>query len=174
MIRWIAAGTTITAVIFAGATGAAGIDMPQPVVTRNPEGAGFVIPVTPVTISQRFGCTPLVFEPPNPSCPSGHWHSGIDLAAPEGTPVHATLGGMATVTMSAQGYGLHVAIDHGGGLSSLYGHLSTTDVTGGALVDTGAVIGQVGSTGNSTGPHLHFEIRRDNLPEDPAIDLSLP
>ena len=86
----------------------------------------------------------------------------------------ATLPGIATVVLSATGYGLHVIIDHGGGLSSLYGHLNTVVVVTGDYVDAGEVIGTVGSTGNASGPHLHFEIRRDGIPEDPRLDVALP
>jgi murein DD-endopeptidase MepM/ murein hydrolase activator NlpD len=67
-----------------------------------------------------------------------------------------------------------VVIDHGGGLSSLYGHLDTVLVTSGDLVTAAQVIGTVGSSGNATGPHLHFEIRRDGIAEDPLLDLALP
>jgi murein DD-endopeptidase MepM/ murein hydrolase activator NlpD len=86
----------------------------------------------------------------------------------------ATLPGIATVYVSATGYGLHVIIDHGGGLSSVYGHLNTVLVASGDLVTAGEIIGTVGSTGNATGPHLHFEIRRDGIAEDPRLDLVLP
>jgi murein DD-endopeptidase MepM/ murein hydrolase activator NlpD len=86
----------------------------------------------------------------------------------------ATLPGVVTVIVSATGYGLHVVIDHGGGLSSLYGHLDTVLVASGDLVTVGDVIGTVGSSGNATGPHLHFEIRRDGIAEDPRLDLALP
>jgi len=173
MIRWILGGTGVLIVLFAGATGAAGVDVSQTAAAQPGGGGGLLMPVAAAAVSQGFGCTPYAFEPANPACASGHWHSGIDLTSAAGMPVHATLGGVATVTASALGYGLHVVVDHGGGLSSLYGHLSEVDVVTGALVDAGAVIGRVGSTGNSTGPHLHFEIRRDNIPEDPAIDIPL-
>ena len=76
--------------------------------------------------------------------------------------------------MSATGYGLHVIIDHDGGLSSLYGHLNSVLVESGDVVLAGEVIGTVGSTGNATGPHLHFEIRRDGIAEDPRLDVALP
>jgi murein DD-endopeptidase MepM/ murein hydrolase activator NlpD len=78
------------------------------------------------------------------------------------------------VILSASGYGLHVIIDHGGGLSSLYGHLDTVVVASGDAVTAGEMIGTVGSTGNATGPHLHFEVRRDGIPEDPRLDVALP
>jgi len=136
--------------------------------------SGFRAPVTGAVVTQAFGCTAYVFEAPQPACPSGHWHSGIDLAAPSGRPVRATLPGRVMVVHSAGGYGLHVVIDHGAGLSSLYGHLSEVLVPDGALVEAGASIGAVGSTGNSTGPHLHFEIRRDGIAEDPRLDAALP
>jgi murein DD-endopeptidase MepM/ murein hydrolase activator NlpD len=136
-----------------------------------PRGS-FVIPVDGAAVSQPFGCTSLAIEPPSTLCPQGHFHSGIDLAAPAGTPVRATLAGVARVVVSTTGYGLHVVLDHGAGLSSLYAHLSAALVVDGATVAAGEVIGAVGSSGNSTGPHLHFEIRRDGLPEDPSLDLT--
>jgi len=76
--------------------------------------------------------------------------------------------------VSAGGYGLHVIIDDGGGLSTLYGHLDSVAVTAGDDVLAGEVIGTLGSTGNSTGPHLHFEVRRDGIAEDPREDIALP
>jgi murein DD-endopeptidase MepM/ murein hydrolase activator NlpD len=134
----------------------------------------FVKPLAHSWVSQGFGCTSFVFEVVDLACPGHHWHSGIDLAAARGTPVVATLPGVATVVISATGYGLHVIIDHGGGLSSLYGHLDTVTIVTGDSVNAGEVIGTVGATGNATGPHLHFEIRRDGVAEDPRLDLTLP
>jgi murein DD-endopeptidase MepM/ murein hydrolase activator NlpD len=168
----IRAAAAITAVIALGLCGgtvlASGVTMPDTA------GATFVKPLTHSWISQGFGCTSFSFEPIDLACPGGHWHSGIDLAAARGTPVMATLPGVATVIVSATGYGLHVIINHGGGLSSLYGHLSTVIVLSGDYVEAGQVIGTVGSSGNATGPHLHFEIRRDGIAEDPRLDLALP
>lgn len=137
-------------------------------------GGAFVIPVSGSTVTQRFGCTSFSFEPRDPNCPSGHFHSGIDLAVPVGTPVRATGSGIAHIFSLQTGYGLHVIVDHGQGLSSLYGHLSAVTVSEGDPVAAGVGIGLVGTTGNSTGPHLHFEIRRDNIPEDPSLDMPLP
>ncbi|MDQ6747976.1 MAG: M23 family metallopeptidase [Candidatus Dormibacteraeota bacterium] len=135
---------------------------------------GFQPPLRGAVLTQSFGCSPYPFEPLEPACATRHWHSGVDLAAPAGTPVRATLGGRVRVLLSAGGFGLHVIVDHGAGLTSLYGHLSDALLPDGAAVEAGATIGDVGSTGNSTGPHLHFEIRRDGVAEDPRLDLPLP
>jgi murein DD-endopeptidase MepM/ murein hydrolase activator NlpD len=137
-------------------------------------GVAFVKPLAHAWISQGFGCTSFRLEPVDLACPGHHWHSGIDLAAARGTAVMATLPGVAKVIVSAAGYGLHVIIDHGGGLSSLYGHLNTVIVMTGEYVVAGEVIGTVGASGNATGPHLHFEIRRDGIAEDPRQDVALP
>jgi hypothetical protein len=131
-------------------------------------------PVEGAVVSQPFGCTPYTMEPVDRACPSGHIHTGIDLAAPAGTPVHAALDGTAHVVVSATGFGLHVVIDSGDGLTTLYGHLSSVAMHDGDEVAAGDAIGAVGSTGNSTGPHLHFEVRRDGIPENPTLDVALP
>lgn len=136
--------------------------------------AAAVRPVLGAVVSQGFGCTAYGREPVDPLCPGGHFHSGIDLAAPPGTPVQAMLGGSVTVMLSDTGYGLHVLIDHGGGLVSLYGHLDSVAVATGDVIETGGVLGAVGSTGNSSGPHLHFEIRRGGVAVDPSTEVSLP
>jgi murein DD-endopeptidase MepM/ murein hydrolase activator NlpD len=142
---------------------------------ESPATAGdWVRPVDGAVVTQPFGCTPYAFEPIDRSCPSGHVHTGIDLAAPLGTPVRAALPGTAHVVASITGYGLHVVVDHGDGLTTLYAHLQSAGVLDGDDVDAGDLVGTVGSSGNSTGPHLHFEVRRDGLPEDPTLDVSLP
>jgi murein DD-endopeptidase MepM/ murein hydrolase activator NlpD len=169
VIRVFAALTALLALGLCGGTALAG-----GTVGTGAAGVAFVKPLTHSWVSQGFGCTTFAFEPVDRACPGGHWHSGIDLAAARGTPVMATLPGIVTVIVSPTGYGLHVVIDHGGGLSSLYGHLDTVLVASGADVAVGQVIGTVGSTGNATGPHLHFEIRRDGIAEDPLLDLALP
>jgi murein DD-endopeptidase MepM/ murein hydrolase activator NlpD len=133
-----------------------------------------VPPVAGAAVSQGFGCTAFAAEPVDTACPSGHFHSGVDLAAPLGTAVVAALDGVVHVVRSALGYGLHVVIDHGDGLTTLYGHLRGVAVADGDVVAGGDQIGDVGSTGNSTGPHLHFEVRRDGVPEDPLLDVELP
>jgi peptidoglycan DL-endopeptidase CwlO len=168
----IRAFSAITAVLGVGLC--AGTGIAAGALAGTASGIGFVKPLAHAWISQGFGCTSFSFEPVDLACPGGHWHSGIDLAAARGAPVMATLPGIATVVLSATGYGLHVIIDHGGGLTSLYGHLDTVVITSGDYVVAGEVIGTVGSSGNATGPHLHFEIRRDGIAEDPRQDLTLP
>lgn len=95
-------------------------------------------------------------------------HVGIDLGASKGTPVHAALPGTVyVVRYSTSGYGYHVMIDHGGGFVTLYAHCSKLFVTEGQKVDAGTVIAEVGSTGRSTGPHLHFEVRIKGEKQNP-------
>ena len=129
-------------------------------------------------ITQGFGCTDYPFEPYDPNCPSKHFHSGIDIATDYGTPVHAADGGIVhNYTMGCGwgsglcGYGRYVVIVHAGGFTSLYGHLSGWAVGDGVQVDKDTVIGYEGSTGNSTGPHLHFEIDLAGTPVDPLAYL---
>lgn len=169
MTRAIAVITVTVAVLLAATTGAATMVLRTPVA-----GGAFVKPVSGASISQGFGCTSVSIEPVDTACPAGHWHSGIDLAAPTGSPVVAIAAGIAHVIESAIGFGLHVVIDHGGSLQSLYGHLSHVDVIDGQLVSGGQLIGAVGSTGNSTGSHLHFEIDRNAIAEDPRGLVALP
>jgi peptidoglycan DL-endopeptidase CwlO len=169
VIRVVGVVTALVTIALCGGTALASGS-----VASDPAGATFVKPLTHSWISQGFGCTSFAFEPVDLACPGGHWHSGIDLAAARGAAVMASLPGIVSVIVSATGYGLHVIIDHGGGLSSIYGHLNTVLVVSGDVVLAGEVIGTVGSTGNATGPHLHFEIRRDGIAEDPRLDVALP
>jgi len=96
-----------------------------------------------------------------------HRHQGVDIAAPWGTPVRAAAAGTVVYAGWFGGYGKLVVVDHGGGVATLYGHLSSIAVSPGDRVAAGDVLGRVGSTGYSTGPHLHFEIRVDGRPVDP-------
>lgn len=95
-------------------------------------------------------------------------HHGVDLAVPEGTPVRAMRRGRVIRAGWASGYGWMVMIDHGRGVYTLYAHLSEVRVREGEGVKNRAVIGLSGSSGNVTGPHLHFEIWRRGWPEDPV------
>ncbi|RSS81178.1 M23 family metallopeptidase, partial [Streptomyces sp. WAC06614] len=91
------------------------------------------------------------------------YHTGADFSAPQGTPVKAAAGGKVIASDSSPAYGVNVRIQHPDGTYTLYGHLSGKSVQPGQQVRAGQLIGYVGSTGNSTGPHLHFEVR--NQPE---------
>jgi murein DD-endopeptidase MepM/ murein hydrolase activator NlpD len=95
-------------------------------------------------------------------------HPGIDLHASYGDPIYACRAGTVVSAGWDGGYGNAVVIDHGGGMATLYGHQSRMAVSAGQQVTAGQVIGYVGSTGYSTGPHLHFEVRIDGNPVDPA------
>lgn len=94
-------------------------------------------------------------------------HTGTDFGASYGTTIHAAASGVVVIAGYMRGYGNAVVIDHGGGVSTLYGHCSALLVTEGQAITQGDPIGRVGSTGYSTGPHLHFEVRRDGQPVDP-------
>ncbi len=94
-------------------------------------------------------------------------HTGIDLHAEMGDPVRVTANGKVTIASWQGGYGNMIEVDHGNGLSTRYGHLSKIDVKVGDIVRIGQTIGRVGSTGRSTGPHLHYETRIDGEPVDP-------
>lgn len=110
-------------------------------------------PLTSSSMTSRFGLRR------HPIYGDLRVHSGVDLAAALGTPVYASASGYVSNANWAGGYGLLVAIEHVGGMQTRYGHLSRIAVGGGQYVEAGTVIGYVGSTGNSTGPHLHYEVR---------------
>jgi len=95
------------------------------------------------------------------------FHDGIDIAAPEGTPILAIDKGEVVYSDRLRGYGNMVIIRHAGGLISVYAHNETNLVREGQHVERGAIIARVGSTGRVTGPHLHFEIRKNNAAQDP-------
>jgi Membrane proteins related to metalloendopeptidases len=95
------------------------------------------------------------------------YHNGEDIAVPSGTPVHAADDGVVVVSGWEGGYGNYVAIDHGNGISTGYGHNSRLLVSKGEKVVKGQVISLSGSTGLSTGPHVHFEVRKNGVPIDP-------
>jgi len=94
-------------------------------------------------------------------------HPGVDLAEPYGTEIHAAAAGRVVHAGFAGGYGIMVEVDHGNGLSTRYAHMSEALVAEGEEVGKGAVLGRIGSTGRSTGPHLHYEVRIDGEPVDP-------
>ncbi|WP_345796001.1 M23 family metallopeptidase [Castellaniella sp. MT123] len=96
-------------------------------------------------------------------------HEGLDFVAPRGTPIHAASGGLVVRAGTQPGYGRMVEIDHGNGLRTRYAHASSLLVKAGDFVRQGQLIARVGSTGRSTGPHLHFEIRMADYPLDPSL-----
>ncbi len=119
-----------------------------------PSSSGFIWPVAgPVT--SGFGMR------------WGRMHEGIDIGVPYGTAIHAAAAGRVIYCGWEGGYGNLVVLDHGNGLSTAYGHQSSIAASCGADVAQGQVIGYVGSTGHSTGPHLHFEVRVNGAPVDP-------
>ena len=103
-------------------------------------------------------------------------HNGVDLAAVTGTPIFASKSGVVTTACIGwgNGYGNHVVINHGDGFSTLYAHQSALNVYEGQIVSQGDVIGYVGSTGNSTGPHLHFTVFKNGETINPMSCISLP
>lgn len=140
----------------------------------------FHAPVSGV-VSQAFGPTQFALEPPITY--NGvfypHFHTGLDISAPLGTPLQAAAAGtvlLATSSVDSQGhltgYGNYVVIAHDGGFLTLYGHMEQLMVSAGQTVQQGEVIGLLGSTGNSTGAHVHFEVRKDGVFVDPAPYLA--
>ena len=94
-------------------------------------------------------------------------HKGVDLAGPIGTPVHATADAVVGKAEWFSSYGLYVALEHGGDIETRYGHMSRLNVYAGQRVRKGDVIGYIGTTGRSTGPHLHYEVRISGLAVNP-------
>ena len=121
---------------------------------------GIYLAVVPVTgrISSRFGANESIRD---------HTHKGIDIAATRGTPILATASGKVTFAGWSSGYGYLVKIDHGNNVETYYGHCSKLYVSAGDTVEAGEKIAAVGSTGNSTGNHLHFEIRLNGKQVNP-------
>ena len=94
-------------------------------------------------------------------------HTGLDIGAQQGTPIHAAADGVVITATYSRGYGNMIILDHGGGVSTLYGHCSALFVNAGEKVARGQRIAAVGSTGLSTGPHLHWEVRIGGKPVNP-------
>ena len=123
-------------------------------------------PIAGARITQPFGPSDLYLEPPLGGYP--HFHTGIDLAAPFGAPVTAAADGVVVaVNHTSVGYGNYVIVAHGGGIMTLYAHLLDTNVKVADLVSRGQRVGREGSSGLSTGPHLHFELRVNDQVTNP-------
>jgi murein DD-endopeptidase MepM/ murein hydrolase activator NlpD len=171
--RPAALGLLHAAGVHPAAAVAAPAPIAQPVADPVPEHAA------PVAASRSQ--TPAMLAWPAPgiiTSPFGdhRGHPGIDIDGITGDPVTAaasgTVVGAGAPPPGFDGYGTIVAIDHGGGLLTLYAHLSRVDVATGQHVDTGQLLGAIGMTGIATGDHLHFEVRVNNVPMDPMIFLS--
>jgi murein DD-endopeptidase MepM/ murein hydrolase activator NlpD len=124
------------------------------------------IPLKTAHVSSRFGYRL------DPFLKRRAFHAGIDFVASAGTTVRATAAGVVTNASWSGGYGNMVEVDHGGGVSTRYGHLSAFLVSVGDHVEAGDAIARVGSTGRSTGPHLHYETLRDGQTVNPAVYLA--
>jgi len=124
--------------------------------------SGFRFPLRQFRITSRYGIRN------DPITGNVSMHRGIDLAAPEGTEVFAAAEGIVTAAGFDPVYGNYVIIRHSNGWTSLYGHLQIIETVLRSEVKSGNLIGRVGTTGQSTGPHLHFELRQDGKPFDPA------
>ena len=97
----------------------------------------------------------------------GRQHKGVDIGASTGTPIYAAASGTVTMSSYYGGYGNCVMVSHGNGVETLYGHCSSLAVSAGQYVEQGQIVGYVGSTGNSTGSHLHFEVRVNGVAQNP-------
>lgn len=122
---------------------------------------GVYIAVVPVrgSITSRYGAREAIRD---------HTHKGLDIAAKTGTPIKAAASGKVTYSGTMGGYGNLIIIDHGNGVTTRYGHCNKLYKKVGAEVNAGDVIAAVGNTGNSTGSHLHFEIRKDGIYVNPS------
>ena len=133
-----------------------------PQLPKTVEPGDAIFPVQPVKVTSSFG--PRI----HPQTKKKNHHRGIDFKAPTGTPVMAAFSGtIKAVESHKEGYGKHIIIDHGDGLTTQYAHLDAFSVELGEKVTQGQKIGDVGNTGFSLGPHLHFEIIKDGKPVDP-------
>ena len=103
----------------------------------------------------------------DPFSGEGAFHTGVDVGADYGAPVHVTADGLVTIADTHMGYGRLVVVDHGFGVTTFYAHLSAYAVVAGTHVRRGEVIGYTGISGRSTGPHVHYEVRVNNAPVNP-------
>jgi murein DD-endopeptidase MepM/ murein hydrolase activator NlpD len=142
-------------------------------------GSGFAAPVAaaPVSVPSRMPLAAMVLTSDygmrtHPILRQRRAHKGVDLAAPSGSPVYATADGIVARAERYSTYGNYIQIEHGGELQTRYAHLSGYAVAAGDRVHKGDLIGYVGSTGRSTGPHLHYEVRVAGEAVDPTPYLA--
>jgi len=132
--------------------------------------AGLALPSSGVLSAPVAGAVTSLFGPRvHPIFGNVRNHDGVDFGAAMGTPIRSAAAGTVVAAGARGGYGNATIIDHGNGLATLYGHQSEMFVVAGAAVTAGQVIGAVGSTGFSTGPHLHLEVRLSGVPVDPLL-----
>ncbi len=137
------------------------------------QAQSFAWPLPTGRLSQGYGPTNLRFEPPFAGF--SHFHTGYDIAAPYGSTVISASDGVVIGTGSdSYGYGSYAVIGHPGGTAALYAHLSAVSVAAGQTISRDQRVGAEGSSGNSTGPHLHFEILVDGQPVDPGPFVAQP
>ncbi|WP_234032136.1 M23 family metallopeptidase [Parerythrobacter jejuensis] len=136
------------------------------------EGAGSPAPTSSISVPSRMPLEGAALTSgygmrTHPVLGGRRRHKGVDLAAPTGTPVYATADGLVEMAQWFSSYGKFIKIGHGNDLETRFAHLSRIAVTKGAMVKKGDLIGYVGSTGRSTGPHLHYEVRIDGVAVNP-------
>lgn len=141
-------------------------------VEAPPRARGMYAPASLLTQLPVMGTVSSPFGPrTDPFSSAARHHGGMDIAAPEGTPVVSAGAGRVTRAEMVSGYGNLVVVDHGGGLETRYAHLATIEVSKGQELAPGGAVGTVGQTGRSTGPHLHFEVRRQGRSLPPESEL---
>ena len=163
-----AGGLGLAAEITRSLGGAAPAPVPRPASAPR-DGAAATLPLAPVSgpVTSAFGVRA------DPFTGEAALHHGVDVGAPEGTPIRAPAAGVVVRAGPRGGYGNAVELDHGNGLVTIYGHASQIAVREGEAVAAGQELGKVGHTGRATGDHLHFEVRRAGRPVDPARALKL-
>jgi murein DD-endopeptidase MepM/ murein hydrolase activator NlpD len=129
------------------------ISQPKRLSASGPVSIPSRIPIEGIRLTSSFGMRN------HPVLGGRRQHAGVDLAAPVGTPIYATADGNVSKAEWFSGYGLFVSLEHGADIQTRYGHMSRLNVSNGQHVRKGDIIGYVGSTGRSTGPHLHYEVR---------------
>ena len=138
----------------------------EPPETTQPVTEGWIVPCSYTKLTSPFG------ERESPTEGASSYHQGVDLAGPEGTPIYASRSGTVTIARYSNSAGFYVTINHGDGFSSVYMHMTHFIVSYGQQVQQGQVIGYMGSTGLSTGPHLHFGLSYNGSSQNPAAYIN--